>query len=131
MRKFWMMLFLALALLPGVTLARSSELIDPDPIAVPAGRTPAAVATAIKAALVGRTWSVSKETPGRIDATLYIRSHVARIAITYDKAQVRIAYVSSENLKYQEKRGKRYIHSNYNGWIGNLVADLSRNLQSP
>jgi hypothetical protein len=131
MRTFWMILFLALSLLPGATLARSSELIDPDPIAVPAGRTSAAVATAIKAALVGRTWSVSKEAPGRIDATLYIRSHVARIAITYDTAQVRIAYVSSENLKYKEKRGKRYIHSNYNGWVGNLIADLSRHLQSP
>lgn len=128
---------LALLLLPLVlllastspALARSSELTDPDPVAIPAGTTAAEVARAIKTALVGRNWTVSNEEPGKIDATLHLRAHVARIAITYDAAKVRIAYVNSENLNFKEKNGKRTIHSNYLSWIGNLLGDISRNLQ--
>jgi hypothetical protein len=119
-----------LALLPLVGQARE-ELVDPGPVAVPAGLAAEKVAMAIKAALIGRTWTVAKESPGHIDATLYVRSHVARIAITYDAREVRIAYVGSDNLDYKEKNGKRYIHKNYLSWIGNLISDLSRHLQTP
>ena len=104
-------------------------LVDPEPVAIPAeGVTPDEVAQAIKAALIGRTWTVEKMAPGRIDAALYIRKHVARVAITYDASTIRIAYQSSENLDYKEKRGKRYIHDNYLGWIENLVGDIRRHV---
>ena len=83
-----------------------------------------------RARSAGRTWVVSKEQPGRIDATLNLRAHVARIAITWDDSQVRLAYVSSENLDYKDKNGKRYIHKNYLSWVNNVLADLSRNLQN-
>ena len=128
MRRQWLKLLLLLPVL--VLLMGAKELRDPDPVAVPAGLPSTEVVRAIKTALGGRTWTVSKEEPGRIDATLYLRAHVARIAITYDASQVRIAFVSCENLDYKEKNGKRYIHKNYLSWINNLVADLSRNLQS-
>ena len=128
---------LALLLLPVAMLfaastpafARSAELSDPDPIAVPAGTAPAEVARAIKTALVGRNWTISNEAPGRIESTLHLRAHVARIAVTYDATHVRVAYVSSETLNFKEKKGKRTIHSNYVSWIGNLLGDISRNLQ--
>jgi len=135
MKRFrWIALFLLpLALILGGSheaYARSSELNDPDPIAIPAGKSADDVARAIKSALATRTWVVSNEQPGKINATLNLRSHVARIEISYDATKVRIAYVSSENLKYKEKNGKRSIHSNYVSWIGNLVADISRQLQA-
>lgn len=135
MKRFrWLALFLLpIALLlsgSNDAYARSSDLNDPDPIAIPAGKSAEDVSRAIKSALAGRTWVVSSEQPGRINATLNLRSHVARIAITYDATSIRIAYVSSENLKYKEKNGKRSIHSNYISWIGNLVTDISRQLQS-
>jgi hypothetical protein len=104
------------------------ELVDPAPVAVPAGLSEQQVAEAIKMALVGRTWTVEKQQPGRIDAALYIRTHVARIGIDYDATRVAIEYVSSDNLDYKEKRGKRYIHDNYLGWIQFLVNDLKRHL---
>lgn len=120
-----------LLLLPIVVLLMGAkELRDPDPVAIPQGLSSQDVARAIKLALTGRTWVVSKEQPGRIDATLNLRAHVARIVITCDASQVTVAYVSSDNLDYKEKKGKRTIHKNYLSWVANVLSDRSRNLQS-
>ena len=67
-----------------------------------------------------------QQRPGRIDATLHLRKHVANIEIAYDREQIVIAYKSSENLDYTERRGRRLIHDNYLGWIQNLVNDVRR-----
>lgn len=120
----------AFSAFPGQVQARSAALIDPDPIAIPAGVDSAKVAKDIKRTLMGRGWSVTNEQPGQIDSTLNLRSHVARIRVTYDAKHVRLAYVDSTDLDYKLKGGKPYIHKNYLGWIGYLTADLSKNLQS-
>lgn len=119
----------AFAAFPGAVQARSAPLIDPDPIAIPAGTDPAKVAKDIKRALMGRGWSITNEQPGQIDSTLNLRAHVARIRVSYDAKHVRFAYVDSNNLDYKLKGGKPYIHKNYLGWIGYLTTDLSTNLQ--
>lgn len=120
---------LSLFAFAGAVHARSAELVDPDPVAIPAGVSSEQVAKDIKRALLARGWSVTAEQPGQVDSTLNLRDHVARIRVTYDASQVRFAYVDSSNLDYRQKRGKTYIHSNYLGWIGFLVNDLSTNLQ--
>jgi hypothetical protein len=120
---------LSLFLFAGQVQARSGELLDPDPVAIPAGVDEAEVVKDIKRALIGRGWAVSNEEPGQIDSTLNLREHVARIRVTYDARQVRFAYVDSSNLDYKERSGKRYIHRNYLGWIGYLIGDLSTNMQ--
>ena len=109
--------------------ARAAALVDPDPIAVPAGLTVKDVSKAIRAGIAQRGWVVSKDEGGKIDAVLNLREHTARIAIGYDTKQVKINYVSSENLAYSEKNGARYIHRNYLKWIQNVVSDISRELQ--
>lgn len=119
---------LALIALPFEAQA-AKELVDPDPVAVPKGLSMDTVSTDIKRALIGRGWIVSHEAPGQIDATLHLRSHVARVAIEFDATAVRLRYVSSDNLDYREKKGKRYIHKNYLSWVGNVLSDLSKNLQ--
>ena len=87
------------------------------------------VATAIKDALRGRGWKVTKKAEGAIDALLHIRSHTAAIAITFDQKEITLAYVSSTNLDYKEKKnGKKLIHRNYNNWIHNLERDIDVNL---
>lgn len=118
------LLFFPLAIM----LMGAAVLEDPDPIAVPEGLSAADVASAIKTGVSRRKWIISNEEDGQIDAVLYIRSHVARISIQYDTEQVRIRYVSSENLDYKERRGKRYIHSNYMKWIRNIQVDIQREL---
>ena len=120
--------FVSLFVFSGQVQARAAELADPGPIAIPAGLTTAQVTKEIKRALIGRGWTVTGEQPGAIDSTLHLREHVARIKVDYDASQVRIAYIDSSNLDFKEKRGKRYIHGNYLGWIGFLVNDISTNL---
>lgn len=127
-RKLWLLLSAFILVLSAS--AQAALLIDPEPIAVPAGLNNQQVATEIKRALASRGWVVTKEQAGRIDASLSLRAHVARIVIDHDKTQIRVAYVSSENLKYSEKNGKRTIHKNYLSWINNLTSDIYRNLQS-
>ena len=96
---------------------------------VPAGLQADAVAKEIKRTLIGRNWTITGEQPGQIDSTLNLRAHVARIRVEFDAGQVRIHYVSSENLKYEEKKGERLIHKNYLSWINNVVTDINRGLQ--
>ena len=117
----------SLLLSAGVVQARKAELVEPAPISIPAGLDQAQVAKEIRRALIGRGWEVTGEQPGQIDSTLHLRDHVAKVA--YDANEVRIGYVGSTNLDYAEKRGKRYIHGNYLGWIGFLVNDITTNFK--
>ena len=126
--KRWSLLLIlpVLLLLMG---ARQAPLTDPDPVAIPAGLSADVVQREIKRALVGRNWTITAEQPGRIDATLNLRAHVARIRLTHGDGQLRVAYVSSENLAYEDTKGQRYIHKNYLSWVNNVLTDAARNLQ--
>lgn len=108
--------------------ARSAELVDPPAVQVPAGLAGDAVGREVKRALLGRGWSINQARPGQIESTLYLRGHEVRIAITYDADAVHIAYLASANLDYEQADGKRWIHSNYLGWIGFLRGDIANNL---
>lgn len=104
-------------------------LVDPEPISVPSGIAAPDVAKAIKVGIIRRGWVVSKDENGQIDAVLNLRTHTARVVIPYSTKEVRIKYVSSDNLDYQEKNGTRYIHGNYIKWVRNMESDIQRELQ--
>lgn len=124
---------LSLLLLTGSLLSNAvfaaAELVNPPPIVVPDDLSYEQIEKDIKRAMVGRGWLVEEESDGEITAVLRLRSHVARILIEYSSEKVNISYVSSENLKYREKKGKRTIHKNYLSWINNLASDINKNLQ--
>lgn len=84
---------------------------------------------AIKKALIGRSWEITDQRNGEINAVLRVRSHKAVIRISYDREGMKIWYVNSSNLLYREKRGIRYIHRNYYRWIRNVQADILAHLQ--
>jgi hypothetical protein len=109
--------------------ARQIPLVDPAPIAVPAGLTVKAVSSAIRTGVSRHGWIVNKDDAGKMEAILNIRKHSTRVTIAYDKANVKIAYAGSENLLYEEKNGQRFIHRNYQNWLNNLVSDISSALQ--
>ena len=125
-RRLLALLFVPLV---AVMLMGAAELVDPEPIAVPAGLASADVAKAIKTGIVRRGWVVTKDENGQIDATLNIRAHTAKVAIPYNTKEVAIRYVDSSELAYSEKKGKRYIHGNYIKWVRNMQADIQRELQ--
>lgn len=124
----FLLAMLALLAFAGAVHARSDELADPAPIAIPGGLTDKQINREIQRSLLSRGWRVSDSKPGQIDSVLNLREHEARIRISWDDAQVRIAYVGSVNLDYKEKRGKRYIHSNYLNWMNYLQNDIYANL---
>lgn len=120
---------LALFAFSGAVQARQAPLTDPAPVSIPAGMSQDKVIKDIKRALIGRGWEVSAERPGEIDSTLHLRDHVAQIRVTWDAQTIRIAYVDSKNLNYKVKRGKKFIHPNYLGWVSNVAKDINTNLQ--
>lgn len=109
--------------------ARGAPLVDPAPLGVPSGLTAKDVSKAIRAGVASRGWVVNKDEKGQIDATLNNREHQVVIAIVYDAKQVKVNYVSSQNMNYSEKNGTRYIHKKYTQWTQNVIADISRELQ--
>jgi hypothetical protein len=122
---------LALLLIPiAFVLMGAAVLVDPPPIAVPAKLTTKDVSKAIRMAIVQRGWVAAKDENGVIDATLLVRTHEVKVAITYDPKLVTIKYVDSKNLDYDEKGGTRHIHKKYNQWIDNMVGDITRSLQA-
>ncbi len=119
----------ALFAFTGAVQARQAPLVDPPPVAIPAGLSPDKAVKDIKRALIGRGWIITAERPGEIDSSLHLRDHVAKIRVAWDAASVRIAYVDSVNLNYREKKGKKFIHPNYLGWISNIAQDMGTNMQ--
>jgi len=124
--RFALLLMLPLALL--LMAFRQVPLVDPAPIAVPAKVSPAQVEKAIKQALIKREWLIASDAPGKITANYARREFSVTIGIAYDAKEVRVTYLNSTDLKYEEKNGQRYIHKNYQSWIQNLITDISGNL---
>lgn len=118
----WLLPFLA------APFAHATPLQDPDPVMVPAGLSPDAVAKAIRLGSVKRGWMITRDDPGRMEATLHVRVHTVKVGIDYDTQAVRIQYISSENMEYAEKNGQQHIHGNYNKWVRNLAVDISGQL---
>ncbi|HUR39889.1 MAG TPA: hypothetical protein VM240_01865 [Verrucomicrobiae bacterium] len=101
------------------------EMIDPSAMEITPVDDAPNVERAVKLALLKRGWLVDEETPGRIQATLTEKEFRARIAVTFDARNVEIRYVSSEGLQYEDRKGRRYVHANYNRWIQNLGREIS------
>ncbi len=120
---------LSLLAFSGAVQARQALLTDPAPVSIPAGLSPEKAVKDIKRALIGRGWAITSERPGEIESTLSLRTHVAKVRVTWDTREVRIAYVSSVDLDYKERNGKRYIHPNYLGWVSNIAKDMTTNMQ--
>jgi hypothetical protein len=128
----WVLMLMTLVgLATAAPVALATEvLVDPQPIAVPSGLTDKIVAKSIRLGIAQRGWVVSKQEPGFMEATLNLRSHVAKVGITYDTKTIQIRYLESTNLDYEEKKGVRRIHGNYLKWISNIVRDINLQLQA-
>ena len=122
---------LPLLLAPALLLLmafRQVPLVDPPPIAVPAGVSVAKVEQIVGSALTARGWRIVKQVPGEIDGVYDPRDFSVTIAVHYDASKIQINYVTSNHLKYEVKNGVRYIHKNYASWIKNLVTDIQNDL---
>jgi len=84
------------------------------------------VATAIKRAGTSLGWAMLDDGPGKINATLRLRTHTAVVEIPYSTTSYSIQYKDSIDLRYDAEKGT--IHKNYNSWIQNLDAAIQREL---
>lgn len=98
--------------------------VEAQPIAISgSSHTADDVRKAILRAGSRRGWVFSDEGPGKLVGTLSLRKHQATVDVTYGKDSYDITYRDSRNLNYDSAKNK--IHSNYNGWVQNLVKDIS------
>jgi hypothetical protein len=89
-----------------------------------------AVRQALEKALQNRGWTFVEESPGRILATINVRSHEVVSRITYTGSSLEFAYVSSKDMMYQVSAdGTEKVHRNYNGWIANVIRDTQAFLE--
>ncbi|MEJ2359996.1 MAG: hypothetical protein P8Z75_01015 [Gammaproteobacteria bacterium] len=102
--------------------------IDNEAIAVKGNYTMKDVEKAIVRAGVKLGWQMHPKEPGRIIGILYLRDHVAKIDIMYDKTKYSIHYLDSKNLQYDGKKNE--IHSNYNGWVERLSHNIQAQLSA-
>ena len=98
--------------------------VEAQPIAVSSSSyTAEDVRKAIIRAGARRGWVFSDADEGKLFGTLTLRDHRATVDVSYSKDSYDIKYRESQNLRYDAK--KNVIHSNYNGWIQNLVTDIT------
>ena len=123
--KLWALVIVPFLMLAHPALA-NVPLVEPAPVAVPSDVSTEQLLRALKIAFVERGWMVTKEEPGRLEATLNVRKHMLQVEAMYDASQVTFAYLDSVNLDYEEKKGVKYIHRKYAGWMNNVVVGLRR-----
>lgn len=82
------------------------------------------VRNAIQQAGTSLGWQMQEVRRGLIVGTLYVRDHMARVEIPYDRNSYSILYRDSQNLDYDGVN----IHSNYNSWVQNLSTAINQRL---
>lgn len=130
-RFIWIM---ALVSLLGSSLAhaRSTELVDPKPIAVtniPLDK----IETTLDASLAQKGWVKKKflsDQPRAVEIEYAIRTHRIVMKLEYDTSSIKLSYANSEHLNYETKKGKSYIHPNYMVWTQGLADQISANISS-
>jgi hypothetical protein len=134
MRKLLALSLVALTLGLGGALSlmgcggHAALLQEPNPIYTQ-GQPMPYVRNAIMMAVPQHRWRVESEDQNRIVAGYYKGSHVARVLITYDQQNVSVQFIQAQNLSFQvDAMGNRYIHRNYNVWVGQLANDIQRSL---
>jgi len=108
------------ALMLGVVGCRTMPLENVSNAPIGGSFTIEQVTDKIASACKRRGWTVRVVAPGRIEASLVTRVHMARIEIAYDLTRYSITYVDSENLRYDGEN----IHKNYVRWIRNLNREI-------
>jgi len=74
------------------------------------------VKTAIQRAGQSLGWGMKSVKPGTIIGSIFVRNHMAKVEIKYNKKTFSILYKDSAGLKYDGVN----IHKNYNSWVTNL-----------
>lgn len=93
--------------------------------------TPVATSKAVVKKAINDQFPVSEfkqETDDAFGFRFTIRSHSADLMVRFTEDSIAFEFMSAVNLDYKEKKGKRYIHGNYNAWMQTLESTIAREL---
>jgi hypothetical protein len=140
------LLLIALLLFSGLALppAAASATIQNIPgtrHSAPVGTSLATISAAIRFAANQQGWIITEETPGLMQASLRVRTHVAMVTIGFDESNYWIEYRDSVNLDYNPNDRKKTksmrlikgprIHKNYNLWVSQLSESIADHVKAP
>ena len=86
------------------------------------------VKEAIIAGCKVKGWAPVLVESDRFEASIYVRTHFAKVVIPFDQSTYSIRYLDSQNLDYDPE--KRKIHRNYNKWVILLSEAIQREFTS-
>ena len=119
---------LGLLLLPAGVQARTTDLVNPDPVTVNCRLQPRDMQAAIRKGASVRHWKVVSEHPGRTELR-YIKGHnkhVITVNVDYTRSGFSVTYKDSVNLQYFiNYEGVARIHPRPVGWMKNLSGDIA------
>jgi hypothetical protein len=119
--KRWLLSLLLLLWAPLCLADYLDPVLEPAPVAVPAGMSQQEVAKIIVTTAKQRDWTVQQQSPGLVMLRFERESYWALIRVDYDAKSVRYRYADSKGLMYD--KGSGTIHHNYNRWVKNLAND--------
>lgn len=123
--------FIALLATPALA-GKHDPLYTPEPIQIPAGKSPDAVKKAIRKSLFDKGWETREIGPGHFQGK-YAKSgkkdsYSAVVDVRYDSKSVRITYKDSEGLNYN--KADNTVHGTYNRWVKNIEKNIRGNLDA-
>jgi hypothetical protein len=85
---------------------------------------------ALAIAAVAKQWKLSDTRPGHATATCIVRGkHTIVVDITYTEKTLSIKYKDSTNMLYdKDEDGNETIHTNYNRWVSDFLAEINKEL---
>ena len=111
----------AITLPSGEAVAATILQIEHEPIEVE--WSTADLENRINRAVARRGWKMKNVGTGQLEAKIHVRTHMAKVTITFDQETYSIRCLGSDNLKHNVKKQK--IHGAYNKWVTNLKNDIN------
>ena len=124
---------LALCLLPPAVLARSTTLVEPNPVTISCSLSAEKMKEGIERGGAMRRWMIVGQSPGNTQLR-YVKGHnkhVITVNVSYTANTFDVTYKDSSGLNYAvEDDGTRRIHPNSVAWMQNLSSDIQRTTNS-
>lgn len=109
--------------------ARSTALVEPDPVTLDCDLPEKKMKAGIRNGAAMRGWVIVNQTPGNVEIR-YVKGnnkHTIIVNVRYTSNTFDVTYKDSTNLKYSVKKGVRQLHPNAIGWMANLSGDIQMN----
>lgn len=115
-----------IAMCLGLMACGGSRALVQTPTVLRASTSPEYTQQVILDTLPKRQWTTESTEPGRVVASLAVRTHLLRVELRYNAREVAIFYVDSDNLQASVGQdGHVYAHKKVNAWIHRLALDLA------